>query len=30
VWSIQSNSEIDTDFESAMVSAADELVVDPW
>ena len=30
VWSIQSNSDIDTDFESAMVSAANELVVDPW
>jgi hypothetical protein len=30
VWSFQSNSEIDTDLESAMVSAADELVVDSW
>jgi hypothetical protein len=30
VWSVQSSAEIDTDLESAMVSAADELVVDPW
>ena len=30
VWSFQSNPEIDADLESAMVSAADELVVDPW
>jgi hypothetical protein len=30
VWSFQSNPEIDTDFESAMVSAADQEAVDSW
>jgi len=30
VWSYQSNPEIDTDLESAMVSAADQEVVDSW
>jgi hypothetical protein len=30
VWSLQSNPEIDTDLESAMVSAADQEVVDSW
>jgi hypothetical protein len=30
VWSLQSSSEVDHDLESAMVSAADQLVVDSW
>jgi hypothetical protein len=30
VWSFQANPELDADLESAMVSAADELVVDSW
>ena len=30
VWSYRSNPEIDTDLESAMVSAADQEVVDSW
>ena len=30
VWSFQSNPELDTDLESAMVSAADQEVVDAW
>jgi hypothetical protein len=30
VWSFQSSTELDTDLESAMVSAADQEVVDSW
>lgn len=30
VWSFQSNGETPHDLESAMVSAADQLMVDPW
>jgi hypothetical protein len=30
VWSLQSSGEVDHDLESAMVSAADQLVVDSW
>lgn len=30
VWSLQSNAEAPHDLQSAMVSAADQLIVDPW
>ena len=30
VWSLQSNGETPHDLESAMVSAADQLMVDSW
>jgi hypothetical protein len=30
VWSLQSNGEAPHDLESAMVSAADQLMVDSW